>query len=55
MTLDGQVDAFDYIAMKRNCGRSVPGAAPAIPEPATLLLVLVGAAAPVLRKRRRRG
>jgi len=53
VTFDGVVDAFDYVALKRNCGRSVPGAAPTIPEPATLLLILA-AAGPVLRKRRRR-
>ena len=46
------MDAFDYVALKRNCGRSVPGAE-AIPEPATLLLI-VAAAAAVLRKRRPR-
>ena len=52
VTFDGCVDYLDYVALKRNCGRCVPDAA-AIPEPATLLL-LVGAGAAILRKRRPR-
>ncbi|MGB2821768.1 MAG: PEP-CTERM sorting domain-containing protein, partial [Phycisphaerae bacterium] len=48
---DGRVDFLDYLTWKANVGDAVPGA---VPEPATLLLIC-GAAAPALLKRRRRG
>ncbi len=53
-TFDGRVDFRDYLIWKANVGSSVPGAGK-IPEPATLTLVALGAAAAMLRRRRRGG
>jgi T5SS/PEP-CTERM-associated repeat protein len=39
---DGDVDAFDYVVLKRNCGVSVPGPA-SVPEPAALCPLAAGA------------
>ncbi|MGB2822120.1 MAG: PEP-CTERM sorting domain-containing protein, partial [Phycisphaerae bacterium] len=47
---DGRVDFLDYLTWKANVGDSVPGA---IPEPATVGLLALGALALVARMRRR--
>jgi hypothetical protein len=48
-TFDGAVDAADYVGLKRSW-MAAPAGAPAVPEPASLILLAVGAAA--LRRRR---
>ncbi len=54
---DGDVDAFDYVALKRHCGLGrgdwSAGEKP-VPEPAAGLLLLLGAAAGLRRRRRPR-
>jgi len=43
LTFDGDVNYLDYIALKRSIGDSVPGGVGITPEPATLLLLALGA------------
>ena len=45
---DGAVDADDYLLWKANVGSSVPGA---VPEPATVVMLLIGGAFALTRKR----
>jgi len=51
MTFDGAVDHLDYLVWKDNAGAAVPGA---LPEPATVTLIALGALALAGRRRRRR-
>ncbi|MGB2822230.1 MAG: PEP-CTERM sorting domain-containing protein, partial [Phycisphaerae bacterium] len=49
---DGRVDFLDYLTWKANVGDSVPGGEK-IPEPATMLLLALGACLGVFRRRRK--
>jgi len=50
VNFDGAADYLDYIAVKRSMGDSAPGGAGAVPEPATLLLLALGALAGLRRR-----
>jgi len=50
--LDGSVNFLDYLTWKANVGDAVPGAGK-IPEPATMLLLALGACLGVFRRRTR--
>jgi len=53
LTFDGAVNYLDYIALKRSMGDSVPAGGGITPEPATLLLLVLGACPALLRRRNR--